>query len=378
MTKELRAIFEALNVKKTQVQGFLDENKVDEAKALMVEVRTLQTKADLQAEIEAQARIDIPLDTPSPAPGKVDPEAQYTATFFKAFKGKKLTPEEVGILDARAALSSTSDTDGGYIIPQDIQTRINMLKRDLPILENYINVEPVTTLSGTRVVEKYADLVPFVTFAEGDDVPASGSPQFVPVAYSITDKGGILPVPNNLMADSDQNLMAYLEKWLLKKSIATRNAMIVAKLKTLVPVAMADFDDIKLALNVTLDPMLAVGAIIITNQDGYNYLDTLRDADGNYILKNDVTGSGAKVIESKRVVTISNKQLPTVATKAPIFIGDIKEFCTIFDRQQMSLLATNVGGTAFVKNRTDIRAIVRDDIQTVDADAVVYGELTIV
>ena len=376
MTKELRAIFEALNAKKGEVKALLAENKVTEADALMVEVRNLQKKADLQAEIEAQERLVIP-PIVVPVVAVISEEDQYKAAFFKAFKGKKVTEVEAKLLETRAALSSSTGEDGGLIIPQDIQTRIRELKRDLPILENYITVEPVSTLSGSRVIEKYADLVPFTSFAEGADVPASDSPQFVPVAYVITDKGGILPVPNNLMSDTDQNLMAYLEKWLLKKSIATRNAMIVTKLKTLVATALVDYDDIKKALNVTLDPMLALGAIIVTNQDGFNYLDTLKDLDGNYILKPSVSDSSVKLIDGKRVVVISNKQLPTVLTKAPVFIGDLKEFCTIFDRQQMSLLATNVGGTAFVKNRTDIRAIVRDDIQSVDTDAMVYLEVTI-
>jgi len=376
LTKELRAIFEALNGKKTQVQALLAEDKLVEAEALMVEVRNLQKKADLQAEIEAQARVTIPKVVPDDK--VLTPEAQYKAAFFKAFRGKKITEIENSLLEAQAALSSTTGEDGGFIIPQDIQTRIRELKRDLPILENYVNVEPVTTLTGSRVIEKYADIVPFVEFAEGDDVPGTTTPQFMNISYDIKDKGGILPVPNNLMNDTDQNLMAYLEKWLLRKSIATRNVMIVNKLKTLTPVAVSGFDDIKKAINVTLDPMLAAGAIIITNQDGYNYLDTLKDGDGEYILKTDVTNASGKTVVSKEVVTISNKQLPTIAGKAPIFMGDLKEFVTLFDRQQMSLLATNIGGTAFTKNRTDIRAIVRDDIQTGDVDAMVYGEFTIV
>lgn len=376
MTKELRIIFAALNEKKDQVKALLTENKVADAEKLMAEVRDLQKKADLQTEIDAQDSIDIPpvvLD-----PKKDKKELEYKDIFLKAFRGKKMTQAEASLLEAQAALSSSTGEDGGLIIPQDIQTAIKELKRGLPILENYINVEPVSTLSGSRVLEKYADIVPFVAFGEGDDVPASGTPQFVPIAYTITDKGGILPVPNNLMNDTDQNLMAYLQKWLLRKSIATRNTMIVAKLKTLTPVAIADFDDIKKVLNVTLDPMLAVGAIAVTNQDGFNFLDTLKDGDGNYILKTDVTSPTGKSIDGKALITISNKQLPTVATLAPLFMGDLKEFCTIFDREQMSLLATNVGGTSFIKNRTDIRAIVRDDIQTSDVDAVVYGQITIV
>ncbi len=376
MTKELRTIFEALNSKKDQVKALLVENKVVEAEAMMVEVRDIQKKADLHTELEAQDRIVIPSDV-VPAV-VVNEETQYKAAFFKAFKGKKLNEAEASIMEAKAALSSTTGTDGGYIIPQDIQTRIHELKRDLPILENYINVEPVGTLTGSRVVEKYADIVPFAVFAEGSDVPSATTPQFLNVPFNIVDKGGILPVPNNLMNDTDQNLMAYLEKWLLKKSVATRNSMIITKLKTLTPVQIAGFDDIKKAINVTLDPMISVGAIVVVNQDGFNLLDTLKNGDGEYVLKTDVTNVNGKTLEGKPVVVISNKQLPTVATKAPIFMGDLHEFCTIFDRQQMSLLATTVGGTAFTQNRTDIRAIVREDIQTIDVDAVIYGQLTIV
>lgn len=372
MTKELRIIFEALNTKKEMVNALLAEDKVNEADAMMKEVRNLQKKADIQTEIDAQDSITIPTIVP-----EAKKEIEYKDVFFKAFKGKKLTEEEASLLSAQAALSSSTGEDGGFIIPQDIQTRIMELKRDLPILENYINVEPVSTLTGSRVIEKYADIVPFETFTEGEDVPDTTTPQFLNIPYVITDKGGILPVPNNLMNDTDQNLMAYLEKWLLRKSIATRNAMIVNKLETLTPVAIAGFDDIKKAINVTLDPMISAGAVVVTNQDGYNYLDTLKDGDGEYILKTDVTNASGKTLEGKPVVTITNKQLKTVAGKAPIFMGDLKEFCTLFDRQQMSLLATNIGGTAFTKNRTDIRAIVRDDIQLADTDAVIYGQIAI-
>lgn len=377
MTKELRIIFEALNSKKDQVKALLAENKVVDAEAMMVEVRNLQKKADLQAEIDAQASLDIP---PITVPKATAKEIEYKDIFVKAFKGKKLTEAEASLLSAQAALSSTTGEDGGFIIPQDIQTAIRELKRDLPILENFVNVEPVGTLTGSRVIEKYADIVEFEEFAEGEDVPDASTPKFTNVTYAIVDKGGILPIPNTLMNDTDQNLMAYIQKWLLRKSIVTRNKMILAKLAELTPVPLTNYDTIKKVINVTLDPAIAISAIVVTNQDGYQFLDTLKTTTGEYILKEDVTIPGGKLLEGKRLVVVSNKHLKTTGTTtklAPVIIGDLHEFCTLFDRQQMSLLATNVGGTAFAKNRTDVRAIVRDTVSMVDADAVVYGTLDV-
>ncbi|WP_239646717.1 phage major capsid protein [Bacillus zhangzhouensis] len=45
-------------------------------------------------------------------------------------------------------------------------------------------------------------------------------------------------------------------------------------------VEIEGLDGIKKALNVTLDPLVSPGAIMMTNQDGYNWLDTLKDGEG--------------------------------------------------------------------------------------------------
>ena len=62
----------------------------------------------------------------------------------------------------------TTDPDGdtGIIVPQDIQTRINELMRTLNDLSQYIRVERVNTLSGSRVLEKDEDMVPFAVVDE--------------------------------------------------------------------------------------------------------------------------------------------------------------------------------------------------------------------
>lgn len=174
--------------------------------------------------------------------------------------------------------------------------------------------------------------------------------------------------------------MAYLAKWIAKKSVITRNKLILKLLDTLTKVAVSGLDEIKTILNVTLDPSISLGAIILTNQDAFNYLDQLKDSDGKALLQPNPTQPTQKLLYGKPVVVFANRLLPTTGTttkKAPIIIGDLKEAIVLFDRQQVSLASTNVGGKAFGRNSTDVRAIEREDVTFFDNEAVVYGQLTI-
>ena len=49
-------------------------------------------------------------------------------------------------------------------------------------------------------------------------------------------------------------LEAYLRQWIAKKSIATRNYLILQEINKLTKVDLKDYKGIKTALNVTLDP----------------------------------------------------------------------------------------------------------------------------
>ncbi|NFO71576.1 phage major capsid protein [Clostridium botulinum] len=306
----------------------------------------------------------------------------YKEGFYNALRGKRVTEEQATVLEEfNNALSSNTDEDGGYTIPIDQQTAIKELKREFKSLETLVNTEPVTTPKGNRNIEKDAEYTPFAEFEEGEDVPTTDSPQFVNISYVIKDRGGILPVPNNLLADNTANLASYLNKWLAKKQVATRNKLIVDLLATKAKTAVASADDLKTITNVTLDPAISAMSVVVTNQTGFNWLDTLKDSEGNYLLQKDPTMPTKKLLFGIHPVEVySNKTLKndtTSGTKAPIIIGALKEAVTLFDREAISLLSTNIGGDAFKKNRTDIRAITREDVKLVDSDTFVYGQVTI-
>jgi len=58
------------------------------------------------------------------------------------------------------------DGDVGIVVPQDIQTQINTLMREWNDLSQYVTVENVSTLSGSRVLETDADMTPFAVVDE--------------------------------------------------------------------------------------------------------------------------------------------------------------------------------------------------------------------
>ena len=67
--------------------------------------------------------------------------------------------------------------------------------------------------------------------------------------------------------------------------------------------------------------------------------------------------------------------------KIPMFIGDLKEAIIFWDRNQMTLMTSNIAqiGTlnAFEEDLTIFRAIEREDCTVTDDAAYVYGQVSI-
>lgn len=154
---------------------------------------------------------------------------------------------------------------------------------------------------------------------------------------------------------------------------------IIRLLKTLPKQDLANFGDIKSVLNVGLDPSISNTSTILTNQDGYNWLDQLVDSQGRPLLQPDITQAGGYLYKGRRIVVVANKQLPsdTVNGKAPIIIGNLKELIVLFTRKFFELASTKEGGDAWRRDTTEFRAIMRNDIKIWDPGAAIFGQLDI-
>ncbi|MGH0790752.1 phage major capsid protein [Bacillus cereus] len=369
---------------KAKAEAFNNSGKYEGAKAKIEEAKNAKNELD-----NYLAMMQIQVSDPVNSQAKVLPpssvkneDSSYKEVFMKAIRGQNLTHEEASVMqEYKAALSENTGKDGGYIVPEDITTTINQLKQTTDSLEQYVNVQPVSTNKGARTLEKRAASTPFAPLSEYGKPNAMqeiASPEFDRLSYVIEDYAGFLPVPNDLLDDTDQALESYLRQWIAKKSIATRNYLILQEINKLTKVDLKDYNGLKKTLNVTLDPIFAAAANIFTNQDGFNYLDQLEDKNGRPLLQPDPTNPTRKLFAGKPVIVLSNKTIATDKDgKAPFIVGDLKEAVILWDRKQLSIDMTKEGGNAWRTNTSEFRAIEREDVTLWDAEAVVYGQITI-
>jgi len=374
MNEKLRKLLEEIQNKKAQVKSLADEGKIEEAKAAKEELKTLQDKFDLLKDIE------------DPEGDGTIPPAQNTAP---------VNPKDSTKEFANAARTGFKNTmtegvqaDGGYTVPEDIQTRVNEYRDAKASLIEEVDVEIVSTNKGSRTFKKRAQQTGFQKVAEGGKIGPKVTPQFERMSYEIDKYAGYLPVTNELLADTDANITGTLVNWLGDESRVTRNNIILAVAATKEKTAISGLDDIKKVLNVTLGQAFKATSKIITNDDGLQWLDTLKNEKGEYLLQPDPANpmqlricAGATIVPVKVIPNQDLKSDTNTAEhrKIPFLIGDLKEGIKFFDRNQMSIMTSNIAAignlNAFEEDLTIFRAIEREDCKVKDSAAFVYGEL---
>lgn len=282
---------------------------------------------------------------------------------------------------------SPAGTDGGFLVPEDIDHSIQELRRSLDPLAALFNEETVTAPTGWRVIDTAPTkgLVAVDEMGEIDD--DDDQPAFAKVSYSCAKKALILPVSNELMADNVANLFAYLSRWFAKKLVITENLLLIAALQTLTgtDITADPIGGVKTALNVGLDPAISAAASIITNQSGFNAMDLILDGNDRPMLQPDPTNATVKRFGGRPVHAVSNAVLADVTTgsgseavtAADLFIGDGKAFATLFRCGGYELASTDVGGNAWRTDSTELRGIVRLGVTKFDAGAMVRRTLTV-
>ncbi|WP_302622894.1 phage major capsid protein [uncultured Clostridium sp.] len=374
MPKELRELLDQINAKKTEVKNFVAENKIEEAKASKEELKSLQDKFDVLYDLyeEEKENNEEAIKNKAKENNKENSIAEFANAARNGFRvNNKMT---IG-----------SKPDGGYTVPEDILTSINTYRESKKSLKDLVTVEKVTTSKGSRTFKKRAQQTGFIKVGEGGKIGKGATPQFERLDYEIEKYAGYFPVTNELLADSDANITNTLIQWIGDESRVTANKLILNVIKTKAETKLEGLNGIKKALNVTLGSAFKATSKIITNDDGLQYLDTLKDGNGRYILQADpITPmsmwlcAGATKVP---VEVIPNSDMPSTGNKAPFIIGDLKEGIVFWDRQLMSIKMSDIASigdlNAFEEDLTLFRAIEREVVTKKDEQAFVNGYIDI-
>lgn len=394
--KELRELF---SQKTKEFDAIKTDGDIEEVRAKFDELKELK---DRIAILDEERNMKLPTFTDEPEVRKVEKtievrdltedelDKEYEGVFLRAFRGRKLSERDMNVYDrvvelrdapnATPYMKTATDEDGGFIVPKSVSTLIQTYKRELEFdLTQIVDVQRTAVISGEFTFEKLAAITPFAKLSQWDNIEEVGTPQFERKKFTIEDYAGILPLPRTLLQDTDQNLLAYIAKFIARKTVITRNAEILKVLKETYTqkTPVATVDDVKDILNVTLDRAFLPSTVITTNQDGFNVLDKLKDGDDNYLLQPDVKDPTQKRLLGYLVRVLPNATLKSEESKAPFIVGDLKEAIRFYDRGVYEVTPTTIGGKAFERNSLDIRVIDRFGVVAMDKDAIVYGELTV-
>lgn len=391
MNRKLLELLNAINEKKTLIKGLVDDGKMEEAKAEKEKLVEMQNKFDLLKDLDDEGLENM----------RSKAEAGTAALAASGGIEEELSGEVKDAVHEFAAaarkrfrvsndMSEGSNADGGYTVPEDIQTRINERREAKASLINLVDVETVSTNKGSRTFKKRMQQTGFSKVGEGGKIGKKETPQFERMDYEVKKYAGYFPVTNELFEDSDANITSVLVTWIGDESRVTRNNIIRTVINQKEKTELAGLDDIKKTLNITLGAAFKATSKIVTNDDGLQYLDTLKDSDGKYLLQpNPAEPMKLRICAGATIVpveVIPNQELPSDMStakkrKIPMIIGDLKEGIKFFDRKHLTIISSNIASAgdlnAFEEDLTLFRAIEREDCCTKDDQAFVNGVITI-
>ena len=352
-----------LEAKKGEVRSLYNEGKIEEAENALEEKRKLEKQLKVAEELEEEEKRELEKqkeqrkEAEKVGERKENKELEYRA-LVKHMMGKNLTEEE------RAAITTSNvNSNTGAIIPSEFINKVDLIRSGYVTLKNYCDVIPVTSDNGkmptSDLDEELADL-------EEDKELVESMLDTKEIEYKVKDLGLLKSVGNSTLEDS---AVAFIDGMLAPNfavaSVNKENKMVCSVVNTnssaVTVGADTKVEDV-LAKTISKEvPTIKAGLVIITNGEGYSYIDNLKDATGR---KDDrVTERDGKLFfKNKEVIEMADKTLPALsASKTMVFYVVNLKTVKFFDRKQVEIARSTEAG--FTANKTLVRAIERADIK---------------
>lgn len=349
--KELKASINSLSTtiadKTAQVKNALEADDLEKA-------RTIKNEIDAAKEELKTAKADLELFEATKVSGgaenkkghEVKGEDMTYRDKVNAFlhskgavvnEGLRFEGKDEVLITMNEAVVPTTDgvkkTDTTKVTSEELVTTPIREVNTTVDLKQFTTIHPAQKGSGKYPILKKATSK-MASVAELEKNPKLAKPEFQEVDWTVETYRGAIPVSQESVDDADVDLVSIVAEAAAQIKVNTTNNAIAEVLKTFTAKTVKDLDEIKKILNVDFDPAYDVAFVV--SQSFYQFLDSLKDQNGRYLLQDSITAASGKVLLGKPVFVLSDTVLGN-AGEAKAFVGDFKRAVLFADRQDLGL-----------------------------------------
>lgn len=348
--KELKASINSLSTtiadKTAQVKNALEADDLEKA-------RTIKNEIDTAKEELKTAKADLELFEATKVSGgaenkkghEVKGEDMNYRDKVNAFLHSKGTIVNEGlrfegkdeVLVSLNDITPTTDgvvkTDTTKVTSEEIVTTPIREVNTTVDLKQFTTIYPAQKGSGKYPILKHAT-AKMASVSELEKNPKLAKPEFQEVDWTVETYRGAIPVSQEAVDDADVDLVSIVAEAAAQIKVNTTNNAIAEVLKGFTPKEVKNIDEIKGIINVDFDPAYDVAFVV--SQSFYQFLDSLKDQNGRYLLQDSITAASGKVLLGKPVFVLSDTVLGN-AGEAKAFVGDFKRAVLFADRQDLGL-----------------------------------------
>ena len=363
--KELRSL-RAEQVE--QAEKAVEAGKPEEAQDALEEIKKLDERITAVEE-EIKELTDKEKGSKEDEPKKEDApvakegEQRSMNQFKPSIKEEKESAELRGFMQYLKSKGQVRDgvksVDADVIIPKDIVTQPVTLPETVVDLKQFANVTPVKTAQGSYPILESATEV-MHTVEELEKNPALAKPKFKSIDYKVQSYRGAVAVSQESLDDSDADLAKIIAENNARQQLNTTNKAIADVMKTFTAKEISSLDGIKEIINVDLDA--SYNLTLVVTQSFYQELDTLKDKNGQYLLKQDITAPSGQALFGRPIAIVRDELLGAKGDKKA-FVGDIKHAILFADRVQSSVKWVDndvYGQVLAIATRFDVKPAVEE------------------
>ena len=349
--QELRALIESKTV---EVRGFLDENKSEEAKTAMEELRALKDNLKIAEELEEEEKRDLESQRDLKSKEKRSNENMNETTEFRSIvkhvMGKEITKEE------RANIKTT---DNSAVIPKQFVNELIEIQKGYGSLKHLCDVIPVFRNTGTMPIVDL-DQNELLEVAEGADI-VDGTFVTTDTPFTCKKYGLIQSLTSELIDDAEVEIEGLVKKNFANIVTAKENGKIlsVIKVNSVAVEGATSYEDVQKEIDKSL-PSVKSGLSTLVNVSTYAELKNKKDKQGRP-LELITPVNGIEHFHGKPIFVVEDDMLPTTELmKETYYIGNFAEAVKFFDRKAVTIARSTEAG--FRDDTTKIRILERFDV----------------